>query len=379
MRNKKRIIALALCAALAGANAYPAAQTAYAASKDVTNSMKNNKEIKSIAKNINLLVETSSALSFADGTNKVKLDAAGKVDAVCAIIMGSEKKDGIDWKDGIRGGSMFRIKDAKIKSLHKKLFGSAPSLSNIKMGKNNLAIKKNNKIYFRSGDWGDGLPTYKITSIKKPSNNTLAMQISNDYKDFRTRETYHSQGTTDILLKKINQKYVVSKITYTINHEAIDVLADKEAYSDVFSQLQPGQAFAFAKLSNGTRVLLVTDYTYVYDRDTIAAIDATVYGKDASGNTINYGKVQSAGTAYPLSVSAANCLYYGSGHSVHKVTQSADFKSLNTVESALEIFDENGNATYYYNDSVVPNGDNLQRLFSEWLDGAKIIDFSIIN
>ena len=60
---------------------------------------------------------------------------------------------------------------------------------------------------------------------------------------------------------------------------------------------------------------------------------------------------------------------------MNKASLSTDGKSLDVVESAEEDFDTNGKATYYYNKDNVSDDSNLKRMFTEWLDEAKMLNF----
>ena len=101
MKNLTKFLTLSVCALLFLSSLPLSACKVSAASKDIQDKLKNNKDIAYIAKNVNLFVETSSALQnpVNSDTIKVNLTKAGKVDVVCAAICGSGDKRGIDFKD----------------------------------------------------------------------------------------------------------------------------------------------------------------------------------------------------------------------------------------------------------------------------------------
>ena len=374
---KKGVISL--CALLCAASMPFGMMQAEAANKDLTNSLKKNSQIRFITKNVNLFVETSSAVKGATGTNRIKLNDAGKVDLVCAAIMGDGKADGVNRKDVLQNGAYSRIRDKKIISLHKRLFGSSPDLSSVKMTKQNQTIKKNGGFYYHSGDWGDGAPTYSIKKITGSTNN-CKVSFTNDYKDYQTGSKYYSQGMTTMTLKKDSGgKYILGSVVYKMGNATSAVSKDMGAYASVINSLKKDQAYAFVDMSETVDALLVTDYTYQYNRSTRAAIGATVYGLDSNGAPVSLGEVQSAGTAYPLSVGEGHALFYGNGHGVMKATLGAGNSSLEIIETANEVFDSNGNATYFYNGQAVPKDDDLKRLFTEWFDQGRIINFTVVK
>ena len=120
-------------------------------------------------------------------------------------------------------------------------------------------------------------------------------------------------------------------------------LTDLEMYDSVISNLSADQYYAFAGVAEDYDVLLVTDGVYDYD-GTTAAIDATIYGLDADGKVIEIGSVESDGTAYPLSV-YEDYLMFGGNH--HMAMVFVDNGNMVTKKDADEVFDEEGNVTYY--------------------------------
>lgn len=122
-------------------------------------------------------------------------------------------------------------------------------------------------------------------------------------------------------------------------------LDDVEKYDSVISQLNAGQSYAFAAISEENDVLLVTDGVYEYEEGLKAAINATLYTLDEQGEVVELGKVFSEGTAYPLAV-YEDCLMFGGNHHMGMIFVKDG--NVVTKMDADEVFDESGNATYYY-------------------------------
>ena len=103
---------------------------------------------------------------------------------------------------------------------------------------------------------------------------------------------------------------------------------------------------AYAQMEmDGTSIFLVSDGFY-QDGDHTYAISCDVYrvGEDAAPFQIGF--LESGGTAYPLSI-GADGLYVTSGHSIEVYTIDAASGMLGLTRSNTEVYDENGNATYY--------------------------------
>lgn len=159
---------------------------------------------------------------------------------------------------------------------------------------------------------------------------------------------------------------------------------DMKAYASIIETIPSGSAYAFAHISENANALLVTDYTYTYEEDLIAAIDATIYFLDADGNPKEYGKVMSDGTGYPLSLSDNLYLMYGGNHHMAKTFIDAANGSMMTKEDAEEVFDTDGNATYYYFsldeefEGEVEDNSKLTPLYDEF-HNATIIPFTVVE
>lgn len=103
-------------------------------------------------------------------------------------------------------------------------------------------------------------------------------------------------------------------------------------------------AYAQAEM-DGTSIFLVSDGFY-RDGDHTYAISGDVYrvGEDAAPEKL--GTLESGGTAYPLAI-GADGFYVTSGHSIEVYTIDTASGKLGLARSNTEVYDENGNVTYY--------------------------------
>ena len=121
---------------------------------------------------------------------------------------------------------------------------------------------------------------------------------------------------------------------------------------------------AYAQVEmDGTPIFLVSDGSY-QDGDHTYAISCDVYcvGEDAAPRKL--GSLESAGTAYPLSI-GADGFYVTSGHSIEAYTIDVAQEQLVLIRSYTEDFDENGNVTYHCLDS---QGEIAESTEQEYLD-----------
>lgn len=159
------------------------------------------------------------------------------------------------------------------------------------------------------------------------------------------------------------------------------VLKAMDAYDSVISGLQPGQAYAFADMCDTYDALLVTDYTYDNLDGNIAAIDATIYGLDNDNNVIELGRVTSEGTAYPLAI-YESYLMFGGNH--HMGMEFISGGNITTKYDATEVFDTDGNATYYLFDldnefeGEVEDNSKLTELYDMYFN-ATILNFTVVE
>lgn len=121
------------------------------------------------------------------------------------------------------------------------------------------------------------------------------------------------------------------------------IYVENSSYSGFFAA--KGYA-AYAQMEmDGTSIFLVSDGSY-QDGDHTYAISCDVYRVGADAAPEKLGSLESGGTAYPLS-SGADGIYVTSGHSIEVYTIDAANGKLGLARSNTEVYDENGNATYY--------------------------------
>lgn len=124
----------------------------------------------------------------------------------------------------------------------------------------------------------------------------------------------------------------------------------------------------------------MTDGTYDNGDGTMATIYADVFAYGEDGRIIKYGEIASGGTAYPLSISATY-LYLVGNHHVTKLYVDEAYSAFITTEDAVEIFDTDANASYYYYlqeegfAGKVQDNNKLMNLFEE-LNDVQVIGFT---
>ena len=114
-------------------------------------------------------------------------------------------------------------------------------------------------------------------------------------------------------------------------------------YGETIGGLQDDELFVIIDTNAPLPVLLAT--SHVYDDGTVkqAAIDCDVY-YPVDGEVKNIGRVESMGTAYPVSYDEKG-IYTASGHAMQRfeVEQSGTMKLAEVIQ---EQFDDNGDAAY---------------------------------
>ena len=103
-------------------------------------------------------------------------------------------------------------------------------------------------------------------------------------------------------------------------------------------------AYAQAEMDR-TSIFLASDGSY-QDGDHTYAISCDIYRVGEDATPFQIGSLESSGTAYPLAI-GADGFYVTSGHSIEVYTINAASGKLGLVRSNTEVYDENGNATYY--------------------------------
>ena len=137
---------------------------------------------------------------------------------------------------------------------------------------------------------------------------------------------------------------------------------------------------AYAQMEmDGISIFLVSDGSY-QDGDHTYAISCDVYCVGADAAPEKLGSLESGGTAYPLS-SGADGIYVTSGHSIEVYTIDAANGKLGLARSNTEVYDENGNATYYRLDDQGQTVESTEEEYiKEWDIYSKVaspIEFTV--
>ncbi len=155
------------------------------------------------------------------------------------------------------------------------------------------------------------------------------------------------------------------------------IYQENSSYSGFFAA-KGYVAYAQAEM-DGTSIFLVSDGFY-QDGDHTYAISCDVYcvGEDAAPFQI--GSLESGGTAYPLSI-GADGFYVTSGHSIEVYAIDAASGKLGLVRSSTEVYDENGNVTYFRLNDQGQNVESTEEEYREAWDRyskeAAPIEFTI--
>lgn len=156
-------------------------------------------------------------------------------------------------------------------------------------------------------------------------------------------------------------------------------------YEDVINSLKSGQAYAFASIAGDEYdALIVADEVYDNGDGTRIATSATLYGVDADGNLMQYGKVFSEGPTYPLSVYEDTYLLSGSKERVSKVFIDIQNGAMCTKEDASAHIGDDGKVHYFYFsldeefEGEVQDDSHLVQLFKEY-GTATPINFTVIR
>lgn len=154
-------------------------------------------------------------------------------------------------------------------------------------------------------------------------------------------------------------------------------LTNLEKYDSIISKLTKNQYYAFAGIGEDYDALLVADGVYDNGDGNMAAIDAKVYGFGNDGKLYEAGSVWSDGTAYPLAV-YENSIMFGGNH--HMTMACVRDGAVIIEKEADEVFDEQGNATYSYNEGNIDDikeveDDSILTEMYELYSKATVINF----
>lgn len=176
-------------------------------------------------------------------------------------------------------------------------------------------------------------------------------------------------------VEPVKEEEVVEEVEEDV--VATPFLADLEKYDSIISTLTEEQYYAFAGIGEDYDALLVTDGVYDYGDGIMAAIDAKVYGFGSDGKIYEAGSVWSDGTAYPIAV-YENSIMFGGNHRMAMACVRDG--SVIIEKEADEVFDEQGNATYSYNEGDIDNiqeveDDSILSEMFETYNNATVINF----
>ncbi len=166
--------------------------------------------------------------------------------------------------------------------------------------------------------------------------------------------------------------------------DTIDITAfdDCDTFTQIVDKLDSGRAYANVTLGD-TDVLLIASGSFDDTDGHYNCIDANIFCY-VDGKPKYIGCAASNSTAYPVAVKDG-FLYVGGHHFISKYTVSNN--ELIISETSDELFDENGNATYYYSsddggDYSNISQDEAEKIFdrlNEEMSKADIVDFDVIK
>jgi hypothetical protein len=189
---------------------------------------------------------------------------------------------------------------------------------------------------------------------------------------------WEASNQEDFDFREENLKKVLLPLEYTpfsditpIDYSKVD-LSKYETFTKMINDFKPGMGYANEPVGD-TDVFIVSSGCYNGENGTQNAIDSSLFVYE--GDKIAYiGQVASTGTAYPVSIKDGY-IFVGGHHNVFKYTVKDN--KLVVAEEASEVFDTNGNSTYYYaKDGAaaeeVKDDSNLTRLFEEYFSGKPV-------
>lgn len=150
---------------------------------------------------------------------------------------------------------------------------------------------------------------------------------------------------------------------------------DGTAYGNVVGSLGDEETYAFLVMNTDRNVLVTSDSVYDAGTENQASICCDVYYY-VDGEAKKLGRMESGGTAYPISFSK-DAIFSAGGHSVQKYTVS-EKDGLLLQEGVLENFEEDGNVSYTrFSDGreEAISQEEYQKLWEEYAS-AQIVHFS---
>lgn len=166
--------------------------------------------------------------------------------------------------------------------------------------------------------------------------------------------------------------------------DPIEVSKESAGYDEIIDSLTIGQAYALVESVSYGPILFVAHDAYDYGDGIMAAIDADVYYRNYQGNIVFAGNIQCDGTAYPIATTD-QFIWMGGGHHISKLYIDESTDKLTTSIEATEIFDTEGNATYYNYSEDDSSDENIEddslflSLFDEYVSNGCVTNFTLIE
>lgn len=161
------------------------------------------------------------------------------------------------------------------------------------------------------------------------------------------------------------------------------VLAAAEMYDSIISELQPGQAYAFADICSDYDVLLVADGVYDDLNGNNATIEAKVYAVNPDGEIEEFTTVTSGATAYPLAV-YDGCLMVVNNARAMMEYINPEVCSVITKKCVEISYDEDGNPSCSYMDEATQSegtveGDEMMMEMYDIYSNATVLNFTVVE
>ncbi len=191
-----------------------------------------------------------------------------------------------------------------------------------------------------------------------------------------------SAGSADTETAGTDQDAMTDEAIPDDHTPSVDI-SDCDTFTQIVDKLPDGAGYANVTL-DGTDLLLVSSGTYDNGDGVMAAIDAEIFAYTPLGAIEYLGYVEAGGTAYPL-CTIDEKLLCGGNHFMSSYTVRSG--KLFLVESVIEQYDTDGNATYYLNsqDGADHSSDSQEDLMNKLndyyalLEDATVVEFQPVG
>lgn len=202
-----------------------------------------------------------------------------------------------------------------------------------------------------------------LTNPKEGTTVVLTNEAGNSQADAATNAALEQAAAKQEEVEQLKES-LAAELDATKQENTAWIYLENSSYSGWFAA-KGYVAYAQAEM-DGTSIFLVSDGFY-QDGDHTYAISCNVYrvGEDAAPEKL--GTLESGGTAYPLAI-GADGFYVTSGHSIEVYTIDAASGKLGLVRSNTEVYDENGNVTYYHLDDWGQTVESTEKEYMEAWD-----------